>query len=116
MNRKPLALAIMLVIAGLAPAAAIVGFCARMPCCEHSAPAPVVLSTQTDDCCTTITCYETPSVKLTKRASSDAVLTMPAVVSVPIVASRACTEREFVDTSPPLGTRHRLAILSILLI
>jgi len=36
MNRKPLALAIVLLIAGLAPPpSAIMGFCKRMPCCNH---------------------------------------------------------------------------------
>ncbi|HYC61040.1 MAG TPA: hypothetical protein VEK79_15875 [Thermoanaerobaculia bacterium] len=33
MTRKTLALAVVLLIAGLAPATAVIGFCAKMPCC-----------------------------------------------------------------------------------
>src|SRR4051812_5620813 len=52
MLRKPLTLAIVLVIAGLAPAAAIIGFCTRMPCCSHAANATPALATERGDCCT----------------------------------------------------------------
>ena len=56
MHRKPLALAIVLIIAGLAPATAIIGFCKRMPCCSHTADVSAALSTERTDCCTTVTC------------------------------------------------------------
>ena len=118
MNRKPIALAIVLLIAGLAPASAIIGFCTRMPCCNHAAAAPLAFATEATDCCTTITCYESPSAKLTNgTASSYTLLATPALVSAALIApSPQFIAREVVDPSPPVGTRHRLAILSTLLI
>ena len=47
MNRKGLALVIVLFLAGLAPAAAIIGFCTRMPCCNHASGSPLELTTET---------------------------------------------------------------------
>ena len=117
MNRKPLALLIVLLIAALAPASAILGFCARMPCCSHASGASAAFSTERNDCCTTIACYESPSLKLTTApASSDALLAAPALMTVVATTSPASLIiQDFADTSPPLS-RHRLAILSILLI
>lgn len=115
--RKPLALAIVLLLAGLAPAAAILGFCARMPCCTHGAVAPVALSTATDDCCNTVTCYEAPSAKLINGASAtNAVFTAPAVVPSVAAFRQAHVARAAVVPSPPRGTRNRLALISTLLI
>ena len=118
MDRKPLALVIMLLIAGLAPASAIIGFCTRMPCCNHASAAPLAFATEADDCCTSITCFESPSAKLTNGAANGhALLPIPALVDVPVVASPIRLRAgDVVDTSPPAGTRHRLALLSILLI
>jgi len=118
MNRKPIALFIVLLIAGLAPASAIIGFCARMPCCNHASGAPLAFATESNDCCTTITCYESPSAKLTNgTASGYTLLTIPAVVPTALIApSPRFIAREVVDTSPPIKARHRLAILSTLLV
>jgi hypothetical protein len=120
MNRKALALAIVLLIAGLAPATAIIGFCARMPCCSHGSNATTdVLSTERNDCCTTIACYESPSLKLsTAPTSADAVLAAPALVitAAPTIAPAPIVTQAVADTSPPLSSRHRLAVLSTLLI
>jgi len=118
MLRKPLAFAIVLLIAGLAPAAAIIGFCTRMPCCSHTSSAPLAFATERADCCTTITCYETPSAKMTKAASSDASsILVPALISTaPLPPSPPSVAQAVVDTSPPLTVRHRLAALSTLLI
>jgi hypothetical protein len=116
--RKPLTFAIVVLIAALAPVAAIIGFCARMPCCFHESSASLAFATERTDCCTTITCYESPSAKMTKAVSSgvDAVAA-PAIIATAWVAPPAPPVFQVVaDTSPPLTVRHRLAALSILLI
>ena len=118
MNRKPLALAIILIIAALAPATAIIGFCTRMPCCSHRGAAAVTLSTERADCCTTITCYDSPSVKLTIGTSPAAdMLATRALLSVaPAHIITVGLARVSADTSPPMTMQHRLAALSTLLI
>ena len=119
MNRKPFALLIVLLIAALAPASAIIGFCTRMPCCSHASDATAAFSTERDDCCTTIACSESPSAKLTNgTASSYTPPATPALVgAASVIASPTqLRTREIIDTSPPASTRHRLAILSTLLI
>lgn len=118
MNRKAIALAIVLLIAGLAPASAIIGFCTRMPCCSH-APSDNLATFSTDgtDCCTTITCHPSPSAKLATRAVSvDVAFAAPALLPVATVSSASVTSREVADTSPPVTVRQRLAALSTLLI
>ncbi|MCU1347030.1 MAG: hypothetical protein JWO56_60 [Acidobacteria bacterium] len=117
MNRKPLALLIVLLIAGLAPAAAIIGFCARMPCCRHAPAAPLAFSTGGRDCCTSVTCYDAPSAKLTAGAAASALAAVPALRSTTAVFQPAPVAlRPFIDTSPPRDAGDRLAVLSILLI
>jgi hypothetical protein len=118
MNRRALALAIVLLIAGLAPASAIVGFCTRMPCCSHAPDAKLALVTERGDCCTTITCYDTPSAKLTTGASSAAsnAVESALAVFVPALHLAPPVAHTFTDTSPPRAVSDRLAILSILLI
>jgi len=117
MNRKPLALAIVLLLTGLAPVATIIGFCTRMPCCNHASGRPLAFSTEAHDCCTTITCYEPPCVKLTNGvAASDALLATPVLVHVAVAPPPQRIAAAGADTSPPIHTRHRLAILSTLLI
>lgn len=118
MTRKTLALAVVLLIASLAPATAVIGFCAKMPCCfgePHDAPA---LAANNADCCTTISCYEAPSHDVTVTAKAKAATTLSlAVVPVVAVVPAAPTARHaFDDTSPPLTTKQRLSSLSILLI
>src|SRR5438128_957877 len=111
-------LAIVLVMTSLAPALAIIGFCSRMTCCNHGPAGPLAFSTETNDCCTTIACYETPSAKLTNGTSvPDALLAMPASVhAVPAPPSLDPGAPEVIEPSPPIPTRHRLAILSTFLI
>ena len=118
MTRKVLALAIVLLIAGLAPASAIIGFCTRMPCCSHAPDATLALSTERTDCCTTVTCYDTPSAKLTASASSAEFAAVAPALPVVIAAPRLAplVARTFTDASPPLAVSDRLAVLSILLI
>lgn len=118
MNRKSIALVIVLLVTGLAPATAIIGFCSRMPCCSHSTPATTAFSTERSDCCTTITCYESPSLKLTTGALSvEALLSVPALITVaPALPQAPLIAEAPVDKSPPAALRSRLAILSTLLI
>jgi hypothetical protein len=119
MKRKSLALAMILLFTGLAPATAVIGFCARMPCCSHAANAmTAALSTERNDCCTAIACYESPSLKLiTAPTSAGALPVTPALVTVTSTPSPATLLAKAVaDASPPARVRHRLAILSTLLI
>jgi hypothetical protein len=118
MNRKSLALAIVLLIAGLASASSIIGFCTRMPCCSHASDTTAAFSAEDNDCCTTIACYESPSLKLTTSLSSaDGLFAAAAVITVaPPPSPAPLIVRAFSDSSPPSSLRHRLAILSTLLI
>jgi hypothetical protein len=75
------------------------------------------MSNPHSDCCTSITCYESPSAKLATTAGPLSVLAVPMALDVvpalpppPAIAARP------VDTSPPRATRDRLAQLSVLLI
>lgn len=120
MTRKTLALTIALLISSLAPATAVIGFCARMPCCEHKAgtvPQPV-LTTERADCCTTINCYEAPSQDLTVKDSAKAsVAAAPTISAVAVVDALPAHPRLIVDdASPPKTLRERLSTLSALLI
>ena len=113
MNRKAIALAIVMLLAGLAPAAAIIGFCTRMPCCSHAPSHPeAAFSTERGGCCSAITCYDAPSAKLTKRtASADAALASPVIVgSCGRAAARPYVACERIDPSPP---RSSLSVLRI---
>ena len=118
MSRKVLALAVVLIISSVAPASAVIGFCAKMPCCFGDAHDGPELGAANADCCTTISCYEAPSHDLTvtakaKTATAHAPVIVPVVAALPAaVAARGA----FDDTSPPLTTKQRLSSLSILLI
>src|SRR4051794_10514391 len=117
MTRNLVTTAIVLLIALLAPATAIIGFCSRMPCCSHDSGAAAALSTDRNDCCTTIACYESPSLKLmTAATSSNALPVTPALVAVATPSPAPLLAHASDDPSPPLRVRHRLAILSTLLI
>ena len=118
MLRKPLTVAIVLLIAGLAPAAAIIGFCTRMPCCSHAPDATIALPTENGDCCTTITCYDAPTAKLiTATSAAPSPGFAPALAAIsPVPRFVPAMARTYNDTSPPRGVADRLAILSILLI
>lgn len=118
MKRKTLALIVILIVTGLAPATAVLGFCAKMPCCftePHDGPA---LSVDMSDCCNTISCYEAPTHESTASASAHA-LTAAAPAVLPLatlVPEPPAVQHIFVDLSPPRTTSDRLASLSVLLI
>ncbi len=153
--RKTVAFAVVLLLAGLAPAAGVIGSCARMPCCNHgpggvgghdagtvtdhgaggvgghgaglvgghgSGRAGGGLSPATTNCCTAITCYDSPAAKLTARTGSGnaagnaATVVLPVAVAHSIASPQAAARRDRLDSSPPRAGRHRLAILSTLLI
>jgi hypothetical protein len=115
--RKTLTAAFVLVLTGLAPAAAVIGFCTRMPCCSHIASDSVAAQDKGADCCTAITCYDAPAAKPATSATvmnnSVASTTLAAGPRLPHFAP---VPRAFSDASPPRGIGGRLAILSVLLI
>ena len=113
MTRRASAILIVVVLAGLAPASAIIGYCARMPCCHH-AQQPLKVSADAGDCCTTVACYDTPSVKLTGNAVFAKCNVAQTLLSAPPVHRQECLWHT--TNSPPPTTQQRLAILSTLLI
>jgi hypothetical protein len=118
MMRKGLALAVVLIISSLAPATAVIGFCAKMPCCFGQAHDGPALAANDADCCSTISCYEAPSHELTvtakaKTATAIATAVLPIVSAIPAAHVEL---RAFDDMSPPRTTKQRLSSLSILLI
>src|SRR5262249_53083347 len=115
MSRRAVALLVMLLVAGLAPASAIIGYCSRMPCCHHKTAQPLKGSAAVKVCCTPIACYDAPSVKLTGNASSAAFPAVRALESTAFVV-RAPQRIAVMSASPPPTTHQRLAILSTLLI
>lgn len=119
MTRKVLALAVVLIVSSVAPATAVIGFCAKMPCCFGDSHEGPVLGANDADCCTTISCYEAPSHELTVTAKAKTATITAAPTVLPVVAAvppMRVERRAFDDTSPPPTTRQRLSSLSILLI
>lgn len=118
MSRKVLALVIVLVISSLAPATAVLGFCAKMPCCFRTAAEGSALNVERADCCTTISCYEAPSHELsvsakTKNFTSTTLATLSVALATPQVP---VVWRAFNDPSPPRTTSERLSSLSTFLL
>lgn len=118
MTRKVLALVVVLIISSLAPATAVLGFCAKMPCCFGQAHDGPALAANTADCCNTISCYEAPSQELTVSARAKAfpattLATLPVTLATPQVL---VARRTSGDTSPPPTTIERLSSLSVFLI
>jgi hypothetical protein len=117
MTRNLVTAAIVLLIALLAPATAIIGFCSRMPCCSQASDAAAAMSAERNDCCTTIACYESPSLKLmTAATAANALPVSPALATVAPPSPLSLLARASGDPSPPLRARQRLAILSTLVI
>ena len=118
MTRKVLAVVVVLITSGLAPATAVIGFCAKMPCCFGEAHDGPAFATTNADCCTTISCYDAPSHELTVSVNAKSITaTAPAVLPVVAAAPAVRVARlTFDDSSPPLTTKQRLSSLSILLI
>jgi hypothetical protein len=111
-------LVVVLIALVLAPATAVLGFCAKMPCCFGEATDSPVLTVNMADCCSTISCYEAPSHELTvsaqaKTFTATAPVTLPVIVAIP-QALRAL--RAFDHRPPPPTTSERLSLLSVFLI
>lgn len=118
MTRKVLALVVVLITWSLAPATAVLGFCAKMPCCFGEAADGPALASNMADCCTIISCYEAPSHELTvsgkaKTFTATTLATLPVTLAIPQVL---VARRTFDDTSPPPTTSERLSSLSAFLI
>ncbi len=115
--RKVLALLIVGIASALGPATAVIGFCAKLPCCFGAAKSgPAVVAPP--GCCSTISCYEAPPHDLTVGAKAK--VFPPATLAVLRVASPMpqvfAAPLTFDDTSPPATTSDRLSTLSFFLI
>lgn len=118
MTRKVLALVVVLITSSLAPATAVLGFCAKMPCCFGEAGDGPALTANMADCCSTISCYEAPSHDVTVSAKAK-VFTATTVAALPVTLAMpqvSAARRTFDDTSPPPTTSERLSSLSVFLI
>lgn len=118
MTRKVLALVVVLITSSLAPATAVIGFCAQMPCCFGEALHGAALAANDAGCCTTIRCYEAPSPELTVTAEAKSITTGTAPLLAVVAAAPAvhAARSAFDDSSPPPTTKQRLSSLSVLLI
>lgn len=117
MSRKAFAAVIVLLLAGLSPAAAIIGFCSRMPCCSH-ASADTHFTTERTDCCTTVACFDAPSAKMNPRAADNVTTAPPVTLPYAAITRRVAAPAaiHLPDPWPPPGVTARLAVLSILII
>ena len=118
MTRKVLALLVVLIATGLAPATAVLGFCAKMPCCFEEAEKGPAFAVNMADCCSAISCYEAPPHELAASGKAK-VFTATALATLPVTAAMpplAAARGTFDDTSPPPTTSERLSTLSIFLI
>lgn len=114
--RRVLALAVIALLAALAPAASIAGFCSRMPCCAHSSGGGPVFATERGDCCTTVTCEERPSAALVSSASHYDDVSLSSVLVPRAVGPLLRAFPREVNDRIPCASRQRLAVLSILII
>jgi len=118
MTRKSISIAIILIMSCIAPATAVIGFCAKMPCCSHEA-AQISFAAEGADCCTTFNCYEAPPETLTKAMSTArAPITVPATTSNAVIVRYLDLAVNQIprDEAPPPSSAERLSTLSILLI
>lgn len=114
---KALALTVVLAVIVVAPATAVIGFCARMPCCFAEARATPTLGPANADCCTSINCYEAPVDEVTPLAK--AAVSTPTMTILPaniLVAQESRPHRVVENPSPPVTTSQRLSSLSTLII
>ena len=118
MARKVLALLIVVIASGLALATAVIGFCAKMPCCFGEAEDGPAIAVNMADCCSTISCYEGPPHDLAMSGKVKA-FTATTLVMLPVTEAMLqipVARRTFDDTSPPRTTSERLSSLSVFLI
>lgn len=120
--RKALVLIVAVLIIGVVPATAVIGFCAKMPCCfpKPSPAGTVSLKAAAQDCCTSIACAETSPQKLDRTPSLKSPTTNPLVLAATAAVvpdAPALLVRDYHDLAPPPPTvRQRLSVFSLLLI
>jgi hypothetical protein len=120
--RKAVLLVLAVVIIGAVPATAIIGFCAKMPCCfaKHGEGHAASIGFERQDCCDTVRCAETQPQKLglspDLKAPGMAAVDLPLPVTV-IPASPLLAAGPHAGIAPaPPAVRQRLSALSLLLI
>lgn len=115
--RKLFLLALVTLVAGIIPVAALAGLCASMPCCAEKES---VVRLERPGCCSPANCSETaPQQMESARASGQFASVLPATSSYStsaVTASQVLLSNRSNDLSPPPTSQQRLAILSILLI
>src|SRR5262245_60509851 len=118
--RKALVFVIGLLIVAAVPANAIIGFCARLPCCSSHEDHGVAIDNTDAGCCDTIKCAETPPHELAPVTAVKSFIATVAVVpqaTAVIPSAPEPSAREYHDLAPPpLTARERLSALSLLLI
>jgi hypothetical protein len=118
--RKAIIATVVLLIALSSPLSAVVGFCAKMPCCEsHEASHDAKLAAPAADCCTAVSCADAPpgyqQTSATVHYAAGAILfcTVSMHVTLPLISASSWRG---IGPSPPSGVGDRLSLLSIFLI
>jgi hypothetical protein len=118
--RKAIIATVVLLIALSSPLSAVVGFCAKMPCCEsHEASHDATLAPPPVDCCTSVSCALAPpghqQTSATVHYAAGAILfsTVSIHVTPPPMPARSSGA---IEPSPPSGVGDRLSLLSTFLI
>lgn len=117
---KVLALVVILIASRLAPATAVLDFCATMPCCAGQTEVGPTMAADMPDCGIAISSYEAPSRDLAVPAKAKThifVAITPAILTVQVaVTPVSATRRTSDDPSPATTTSERLSALSTFLI
>jgi hypothetical protein len=120
--RKVVLLVLAVVIVGAVPATAIIGFCAKMPCCfaKHGEGHGASIGVERQDCCDTVSCAETQPQKLglspDLKEPGMAAVDLPLAVTVVPVSPLLAAGRHAGIEPAPHPVRQRLSALSLLLI
>jgi len=115
MLRKIVVGVVVLLVAGVVPATALIGFCAQMPCCFGGTAQPEpALASNMGDCCSTINCTEPPSRDLNANAmaKSPSETQVVTYATIPAVQLGEDIRAAVADNSPPPTTLARLVSLS----
>lgn len=119
MMRRLYAIAVVFLLSGILPLAAVAGFCATKPCCRAHSHSSMSSLGAKPGCCDTINCDTTAQRIEATGAKSTTAQPQPSVATLSplavITAPPANHWHDRLDTGPP-PTRQRLATLSILLI
>lgn len=120
--RKALVLVLAVLILGVVPATAVIGFCAKMPCCfaDPQDSQGLAFSAPMADCCDSITCAETQPQELGLSSAVKMVakvLSATPELAMVVAAMPGLQVAGYIDTSPPPPSQHqRLSTLSAFLI